>query len=67
MILHVQYQNDKYDYIGTHFLDKLLEQKSLRGFFRPSEERWVNIYRDPIRGKGGDYMGPDRRQLRVTK
>ena len=62
MILHVQYQNDQYDYIDTHIFDKLLKKESLRGFFRPSEERWVNVYRDPIRGEGGDYLGPDRRQ-----
>ena len=67
MVLHVQYQNDQYDYIGAHVLDKLLKNESLREFFRPSEERWVNVYRDPIRGEGGDYRGPDRRQLNVTK
>ena len=62
MILHVQYQNDQYDYVGTHVFDRLLKKEILRGFFRPSEERWVNVYRDPIRGEGGDYSGPDRRQ-----
>jgi len=62
MVLHVQYQNEKYDYIGAHILDKLLDKESLVGFYRPSEERWVNVYRDPIRGEGGNYRGPDRRQ-----
>jgi hypothetical protein len=67
MILHVQYENDKYDYIGTHVLDKLLKKDRLMSFYRPSEERWVNVFRDPLRGEGGDYMGPNRRQLDVTK
>jgi len=67
MVLHVQYQNDKYDYIGTHILDRLLNKKSLIGFYRPSEERWVNVYYDHIRGEGGDYVGPDRRQGHMTK
>ena len=62
MVLHVQYQNEKYDYIGTHIFDKLLDKESLIGFYRPSEERWVNVYRDHVRGEGGDYLGPDRRQ-----
>lgn len=67
MVLHVQYQNEKYDYIGAHILDKLLDKESLVGFFRPSEKRWVNIYHDRIRGEGGDYLGSDRRQLNATK
>ena len=67
MVLRVQYQNEKYDYIGTNILDRLLKKESLIGFYRPSEERWVNVYRDRIRGEGGDYVGPDRRQLDVTK
>jgi hypothetical protein len=40
----------------------LLKKETVRGFFRPSEEKWVNVYRDPIRGEGGDYYAPDRRQ-----
>ena len=32
MVLRVQYQNDKYDYIGTNILDRLLKKESLIGF-----------------------------------
>ena len=62
MILHVQYRNLCYDYVNTHTLDILLEDENIRQFYRPSEERWVNVYRDPIRGLGGNYSGPNRRQ-----
>ena len=63
MTLHVEYQNDHYDYVDTRNLDRLLvEGNTLRRFFRPSERRWVNIFRDPVRGEGGDYVGPNRRQ-----
>ena len=62
MIVHVQFQDDHYDYVGPRILDKLFEGENVKRFFRPSEERWVNVYRDPIRGEGGDYSGPDRRQ-----
>lgn len=60
--VYVQYQNLNYDYVGPWFLDRLIAEKSLRRFYRLSEQRWVDVYHDPIRGIGGKYLGPDRRQ-----
>jgi hypothetical protein len=62
MLIRVQYLNDSYGDIDASTLDRLLLGKTLRQFYRPSEERWVDVYRDPIRGLGGNYSGPDRRQ-----
>jgi hypothetical protein len=62
VLLYVQYRDNSYDVVDAHTLDKLLEGKNLRQFYRRSEERWVNVYRDPIRGLGGDYSGLNRRQ-----
>lgn len=62
MLIRVQYLNDSFGDIDARTLDKLLLGKTLRQFYRPSEERWVDVYRDPIRGLGGNYSGPDRRQ-----
>jgi hypothetical protein len=62
MILHAQYKDLSYGDVDTFTLDRLLAGKILRRFYRPSEERWVNVDRDPVRGMGGDYSGPDRRQ-----
>jgi hypothetical protein len=67
MMLRVQYQNFNYDYVDTRTLDRLLLGRDLRGFFRPSEKKWVNVYRDPIRGMGGEYYGSDRRQSHKTE
>ena len=67
MILHVQYRDFKYDFVNARTLDKLLADKSLHRFRRPSEKGWVSVYRGPIRGKGGNYSGPDRRQFHKTK
>jgi hypothetical protein len=61
MILHIQYRDFRYDYVDTRTLDRLLEDEGLRRFYRPSEQRWVNVFRDPIRGLGGTYEGVDRR------
>ncbi len=62
MVLHVQYKDFKYDFVNTRVLDKLLAGNSVLEFYRPSEKRMVNVYRDPIRGTGGFYSGLDRRQ-----
>ncbi len=62
MLLHVQYDNDSDGYVDSYTLDNLLLGKTLKQFYRPSEKRWINVYRDPIRGLGGNYSGQDRRQ-----
>jgi hypothetical protein len=68
MLIRVQYLNDSYGDVDGPTLDRLLLGKTLRQFYRPSEERWVDVYRDPIRGLGGNYSGHDRRQLNtITK
>ncbi len=62
MLVRVQYLNDSYGDIDARTLDRMLLGKTLKQSYRPSEERWVDVYRDPIRGLGGNYPGPDRRQ-----
>jgi hypothetical protein len=66
MILRMQYQDFSYDYVDAHTLDRLLTGKGLRRFYRPSEERWVNVYRDPVRGTGGHYVRLYRRQFHMA-
>lgn len=67
MILHVQYKDLRYDYVTARILDELLAHRQLRLFFRPSEKRWVNVLTDPVRGAGGEYAGPDRRERRKAR
>ena len=62
MILVVQYEGFNFDYVSPYILDRLIADKSLQGFYRPSEKRWVNVSSDAIRGIGGDYSGSERRQ-----
>ena len=64
MILHIQYLNDKYDYVNQQMLDDLINQKTIKQFFRPQEKKWINIDTDPIRGKGSFFnVGVERRHL----
>jgi hypothetical protein len=41
--------------------NELLSSNEVRQFYRHSEERWVTLGVDPLRGMGGAYEGPDRR------
>ncbi len=65
MMLYVQYQNNHYDFVNTQTLDRLLAEKEIRQFYRPSEKRWIDVDTDPIRGLGGHYSGPNRRHTNV--
>lgn len=62
MLLYVRYQNNDYDVVDAQTLDNLISGKRVRQFYRRSEERWINVSSDPIRGLGGEYSGPERRQ-----
>jgi hypothetical protein len=66
MIIRVQYQNFQYDYVDAAALQKLIETKRIRQFFRPFVNQWVNVERGPIRRADITHSGPERRQLRVV-
>lgn len=44
-------------------LDKLIGEHKIKRFYRYSEEKWITVGIDPIRGMGGVYAGPDRRRI----
>jgi hypothetical protein len=67
MVLQVQYYNNKYDYVNNAILQKLIVTRRIKRFYRPSEEKWVIPGIDPIRGAGGDYEGPERRQAQPVR
>jgi hypothetical protein len=67
MLLRVQYPDSRYDYVDAAALDRFIVSKSIKKFFRPSENVWVDVEREPIRGKegiamGAIYIGPERRK-----
>jgi len=62
MIIRIMYTDYKYDYVNARKLDQLIASQRIIKFVRPSEDTWVYIDRDPIRGAGGGaYEGPERR------
>lgn len=66
MMLHVQYLNNRYDFVNTRTLDRLIAAKGIRRFRRPSKKRWIDADRGPLRGSGGTYSGRERRQSFYT-
>ncbi|HBA55712.1 GSU3473 family protein [Syntrophorhabdus aromaticivorans] len=64
MVIRVQYLNDKFDYVNEFTLVKLISTQRIKKFYRPSDEEWVTVGVDPVRGAGGHYTGPERRQVR---
>lgn len=62
MLIRVMYGDYRYDYVDRCTLDRLITSVGIVKFLRPSEDRWVEIARGPIRGAGGPYAGQERRQ-----
>ncbi len=62
-LIRVVYKDGEYgfDYVPGGLLENLITEDKITHFYRPSEERWVNIRLDPVRGGGGGYQGPERR------
>ncbi len=63
--IRVVYKTREYgfDYVSGDRLDGLITQDEITHFYRPSEQRWISIKFDPVRGKGGCYKGPERRRI----
>jgi hypothetical protein len=61
MLLHVQYQNGRYDYVQAAVVDELIASGHVMRLFRPSNKEWATVGVDSFRGSGGDYKGTDRR------
>jgi len=63
MVIRIQYNNDKYDYVPGRVLNEQITRKNIKQFYRPSEKRWVTIGVDRIRGMGGTFEGSERRGI----
>ena len=54
MLLRIQYQDGRYNYVNPETLDELIMSRKIGQFFRPSERRWVDIDEAGSRGPGSD-------------
>lgn len=60
MMIRVLYRNSKYDMVKDSFLDGLIISGKIEKFRRV--DGWITIGKDPMRGWGGVYYGPERRK-----
>jgi len=60
MLIKVKYPGGKYDEIKPWLLNDLILKGSIESFQRSTG--WVAIGKYNMRGMGGRYKGPDRRQ-----
>jgi hypothetical protein len=63
-MIHVRYQDDSYDYVDEGMLDYLIVSDSIKAFYRPSDQEWVDVNECLIRGDGLPYIGPERRRTK---
>ncbi len=62
--IRVRYRNNREGLVDDVTLNELIVSKKIKQFYRPSENRWVNIETDPVRRAPRLYNGSDRRQRR---
>jgi tetratricopeptide (TPR) repeat protein len=51
-LIQVLYRNDRGGPVDDITLDELIRSQKIKRFYRPAEERWVDIFVDPVRGSG---------------
>jgi len=51
-LIQVLYRNDRGGPVDDVTLDELIRSRKIKSFYRRSEERWVDIFVDPVRGRG---------------
>ncbi len=59
MNIHVIYFDETPGLVKAERLDELIRNRRIQAFRR--SEGWARIGRDPMRGCGGNYEGPERR------
>jgi hypothetical protein len=63
MMMHIQYRDDRYDYVHSGEIGELISRRAVKQIYRPGERRWVSVDLGPVRGMGGNiYVGPERRR-----
>src|SRR4030066_333407 len=65
MLIDVVYNDNKHDMVYPFLLYELITSGKIKKFLR--SDGWATIGSDPIRGTGGLYKGPERRNYSLLK
>jgi tetratricopeptide (TPR) repeat protein len=66
-LIQVKYRNNREGIVDDVTLNELIASSKIKQFYRPSEDRWVNIDYDSIRMQENGYMGLERREALKEK
>lgn len=61
-LIQIRYWNSREGLVDDIILNELIKQKKVKQFYRPSESRWIDVNKDPVRSKTNNYKGPERRE-----
>jgi tetratricopeptide (TPR) repeat protein len=62
-LIQVRYRNHREGVVDDVTLNELITSGKIKQFYRPSEDKWVDVDYDSIRMKANGYSGPERREL----
>ena len=61
-LIQVRYRNNRDGLIDDVTLNELIRDRKIKQFYRPSESRWVDVEKDPVRVKTNGFSGHERRE-----
>jgi len=61
-LIQVKYRNGQEGIVDDVTLNELILSHKIEQFYRPSQEKWINIGTDPVRIRESEYGGPERRE-----
>ena len=59
--IEVRYRNGNEGFVDDVTLNELIASKRIQQFYRPSEQKWVDVDVGPARRGANGYRGPERR------
>ena len=61
-LIKVKYRNSQEGFVDDVTLNELILSQKIEQFYRPSQEKWINIGTDPVRIRESEYDGFERRE-----
>ncbi|HET6460032.1 MAG TPA: tetratricopeptide repeat protein [Syntrophales bacterium] len=61
-LIQVKYRNSQEGFVDDVTLNELILSRKIKHFYRPSQEKWIDIETDPVRMRESQYGGPERRE-----
>ena len=65
MTIQVQYRNGKSGHVDSWKLNELIDLGQVKQFYRPSENKWIDVELDPMRGKALSYRRDENRWVNL--